>query len=113
MTHRNKLVPDFVPRRQQLEPGDEFNPKSSYYFPPSFDLDRPSLSGMKQAPIFLRQEYDNQYGVKNQNSNLCWFVYGYPKPTVTYYFNGDLIESGGRFDYSYTRNGQATLFVNK
>lgn len=42
-----------------------------------------------------------------------WFVYGYPKPKMTYYFDDMLIESGGRFDQSYTRNGQATLFINK
>lgn len=42
-----------------------------------------------------------------------WFVYGYPKPVMKYYFNDELIESGGRFDQSYTRNGQATLFINK
>lgn len=68
---------------------------------------------MAQRPVFLRQEFDCQYGVKNQGTNLFWFVYGYPKPTMSYYFNDELIESGGRFDMSYTRNGQATLFINK
>ncbi|CAG2053135.1 unnamed protein product, partial [Timema podura] len=32
---------------------------------------------------------------------------------MTYYFEDQLIEPGGRYDFSYTRNGQATLFVNK
>lgn len=62
---------------------------------------------------FLRREQDVVYGVENHNVNLMWFVYGYPKPTMTYYFNDQVIESGGRFDTSYTRNGQATLFVNR
>lgn len=62
---------------------------------------------------FLRQEYDAQYGVKSHNVNLFWFVYGYPKPKITYYFNDEPIEMGGRYDCSYTRNGQATLFINK
>lgn len=62
---------------------------------------------------FLRQEYDTQYGVKGHNVNLFWFVYGYPKPKMTFYFNDELIEMGGRYDSSYTRNGQATLFINK
>lgn len=62
---------------------------------------------------FLRREHDVIYGVKGHNVDLFWFVYGYPKPKMTYYFNNELIESGGRFDQSYTRNGQATLFVNK
>lgn len=60
------------------------------------------------------QETDKQYGVKNQNVPLYWYVYGYPKPTVKFYFNDELIETGGgRFDYSYLRNGQLTLFVNR
>lgn len=42
-----------------------------------------------------------------------WFVYGYPKPKMSYFFNGQPIESGGRYNHSYTRNGQATLFINK
>lgn len=62
---------------------------------------------------FLRQEHDTQYGVKNHNCNLFWFVYGYPKPKMSYFFNDEPIEMGGRFDSSYTRNGQATLFINK
>lgn len=62
---------------------------------------------------FLRQEDDTQYGVKNHNCNLIWFVYGYPKPKMSYFFNEEPIEMGGRYDSSYTRNGQATLFINK
>lgn len=62
---------------------------------------------------FLRREHDNTYGTKNHNVDLMWFVYGYPKPKMTYYFNDQIIEPGGRFDFSYTRNGQATLFINK
>lgn len=62
---------------------------------------------------FLRREQDLSYGTKNHNVDLMWFVYGYPKPKMSYYFNGVPIESGGRFAYSYTRNGQATLFINK
>lgn len=62
---------------------------------------------------FLHQEHDTQYGVKGHNVNLYWFVYGYPKPKMQYYFDGQLVEMGGRFDSSYTRNGQATLFINK
>lgn len=56
---------------------------------------------------------DPQYGVKGHNVSLYWFVYGYPKPKMEYYFNDEKIEIGGRYDWSYTRNGQATLFINK
>lgn len=113
ITYRAKLEPDppkFIP---YLDPGIDFRPETSPYFPKDFDIERPPHDGYAQAPKFLRQEHDTQYGIKNHNSNLFWFVYGYPKPKMTYYFNEELIESGGRYDWSYTRNGQATLFINK
>ncbi|GBP12338.1 Obscurin [Eumeta japonica] len=113
ITHREKLEPDppkFIP---YLEPGIDFRPETSPYFPKDFDIERPPHDGYAQAPRFLRQEHDSQYGVKGHNVNLFWFVYGYPKPKMTYFFNDEPIEIGGRYDWSYTRNGQATLFVNK
>ncbi|XP_022117643.2 obscurin isoform X5 [Pieris rapae] len=113
ITHRAKLEPDppkFIP---YLEPGIDFRPETSPYFPKDFDVERPPHDGYAQAPKFLRQEYDSQYGVKGHNVNLFWFVYGYPKPKMTYYFNDEPIEVGGRYDWSYTRNGQAALFINK
>lgn len=113
ITYRERLEPDppkFIP---YLEPSIDFRPQTSPYFPKDFDIERPSLDGYAQAPTFLRQEHDTQYGVKNHNSNLFWYVYGYPKPKMNYYFNDELIQSGGRYDWSYTRNGQATLFINK
>ncbi|XP_044758879.1 obscurin isoform X8 [Coccinella septempunctata] len=113
ITHREKLEPELPKWRPYLPPDVEFKPDVSPYFPRDFDIEKPPVDNMAQAPRFLRQEHDTQYGVKDQNSNLFWFVYGYPKPKVSFYFNDELIESGGRFDYSYTRNGQATLFINK
>ncbi|KAI5632857.1 immunoglobulin i-set domain-containing protein [Phthorimaea operculella] len=113
ITHRSKLEPDppkFVP---YLEAGIDFRPETSPYFPKDFDIERPPHDGYAQAPKFLRQEHDSQYGVKGHNANLFWFVYGYPKPKMTYFFNDEPIEIGGRYDWSYTRNGQATLFINK
>ncbi|XP_020711861.2 obscurin isoform X6 [Athalia rosae] len=112
-THRAKLEPDPPKFFPYLSPGIDFRPETSPYFPKDFDIEKPPHDGYAQAPKFLRQEWDTQYGVKNHNSNLFWFVYGYPKPTMQYYFNDELIESGGRYDHSYTRNGQATLFINK
>ncbi|XP_026738494.1 obscurin isoform X3 [Trichoplusia ni] len=113
ITHRSKLEPDppkFIP---YLEPGIDFRPETSPYFPRDFDIERPPHDGYAQAPRFLRQEHDSQYGVKGHNVNLFWFVYGYPKPKMTYFFNDEPIDIGGRYDWSYTRNGQATLFINK
>ncbi|CAG4950620.1 unnamed protein product [Parnassius apollo] len=113
ITHRSRLEPEppkFVP---YLEPGIDFRPETSPYFPKDFDIERPPHDGYAQAPQFLRQEHDSQYGIKGHNANLFWFVYGYPKPKMTYLFNDEPIEIGGRYDWSYTRNGQATLFINK
>ncbi|XP_067207809.1 obscurin isoform X2 [Linepithema humile] len=112
-TYRAKLEPEPPKFFPYLPPGIDFRPETSPYFPKDFDIERPPHDGYAQAPRFLRQEYDTQYGVKNHNCNLFWFVYGYPKPRMTYYFNDQLIESGGRYDQSYTRNGQATLFINR
>ncbi|XP_013175917.1 PREDICTED: muscle M-line assembly protein unc-89-like isoform X4 [Papilio xuthus] len=113
VTQRARLEPEppkFVP---YLEPGIDFRPETSPYFPRDFDIERPPHDGHAQAPRFLRQEHDAQYGVKGHNADLFWFVYGYPKPKMTYFFNDEPIEIGGRYDWSYTRNGQATLFINK
>ncbi|XP_043277218.1 obscurin isoform X4 [Venturia canescens] len=113
-TYRAKLEPDPPKFHPYLPPGIDFRPETSPYFPKDFDIERPPHDGYAQVPRFLRQEFDTQYGVKNHNCNLFWFVYGYPKPKMTYYFNNELIESGGgRYDQTYTRNGQATLFINK
>ncbi|KAL7294623.1 hypothetical protein TKK_0011927 [Trichogramma kaykai] len=112
-TYRAKLEPEPPKFYPYLPPGIDFRPETSPYFPKDFDIERPPHDNYAQAPRFLRQECDTQYGVKNQNSKLFWFVYGYPKPKMKYYFNGKPIESGGRYDYTYTRNGQATLFINK
>jgi len=32
---------------------------------------------------FLLREQDISYGVKDHNTELMWFVYGYPKPKMT------------------------------
>ncbi|PNF42104.1 Obscurin [Cryptotermes secundus] len=113
VTFREKLEPDPPKFFPYLQPGIDFRPETSPYFPKDFDIEKPPHDGYAQAPRFLRQEHDTQYGVKNHNCNLFWFVYGYPKPKMTYYFNDELIETGGRYDTSYTRNGQATLFINR
>uniref|UniRef100_A0A1A9ZZH6 Obscurin n=1 Tax=Glossina pallidipes TaxID=7398 RepID=A0A1A9ZZH6_GLOPL len=112
-TYRSKLVPEPPKTYTYLSPGVDFRPETSPYFPKDFDIECPPHDGLAQAPQFLRRERDVTYGVKGHNTELMWFVYGYPKPRMTYYFDDMLIEPGGRFDFSYTRNGQATLFINK
>ncbi|XP_030557678.1 obscurin isoform X1 [Drosophila novamexicana] len=111
-TFRHNLIPDPPKTYTYLPPGTDFRPDTSPYFPKDFDIERPPHDGLAQPPQFLLRENDISYGVKGHNTELMWFVYGYPKPKMTYYFNNIQIESGGRFDQSYTRNGQATLFIN-
>ncbi|XP_029346662.1 obscurin isoform X6 [Acyrthosiphon pisum] len=113
LTYREKLEPEPPKFTPYLPIGTDFKPESSPYFPRDFDIERPPHDNYAQAPRFLHQEHDTQYGVKGHNANLYWFVYGYPKPKMQYYFDSQLIEMGGRYDSSYTRNGQATLFINK
>ncbi|KAG4067668.1 hypothetical protein HA402_005440 [Bradysia odoriphaga] len=112
-TYRQKLEPTLPTVYPYLDSSIDFRPETSPYFPKDFDIEKPPHDGYSQAPQFLRREQDVTYGTKNHNVDLMWFVYGYPKPTMTYYFNDQVIEPGGRFSFSYTRNGQATLFVNK
>ncbi|KAF5286087.1 hypothetical protein FQA39_LY16433 [Lamprigera yunnana] len=112
-TFRQKIEPALLRPNSYLSSGTPFHPDTSSYFPHDFDIERPLHGNMSQAPRFLRQEHPTQYSCKNHNTNLFWYVYGYPKPKVEFFFNDESIQSGGRFDMSYTRNGQATLFINK
>ncbi|KAK7869432.1 hypothetical protein R5R35_008161 [Gryllus longicercus] len=112
-TYRERLEPEPPKFFPYLAPGIDFRPETSPYFPKDFDIEKPPHDGYAQAPRFLRQEHDAQYGIKNHNCNLFWFVYGYPKPKMQYFFNDEPIEMGGCYDCSYTRNGQATLFINR
>ncbi|XP_035904935.1 obscurin isoform X5 [Anopheles stephensi] len=112
-TYRQKLEPEPPVFYPYLGPGRDFRPDTSSFYPRDFDVERPGHRHQAQAPEFLRQERPVQYGTKNHNVSLFWFVYGYPKPTMTYYFNDQIIEAGGRYSFSYTRNGQATLFINR
>ncbi|KAG5678438.1 hypothetical protein PVAND_008111 [Polypedilum vanderplanki] len=112
-TYRSKLEPDAPRIHAYLPKGLDFRPEIPSYLPKDFDIEKPAHDGYAVPPQFLRQEDPCQYGIKNHNVNLFWFVYGYPKPTIKYYFNDEPIECGGRFAWSYTRNGQATLFINK
>ncbi|XP_052897549.1 obscurin [Anopheles moucheti] len=112
-TYRQKLEPEPPVFYPYLGPGRDFRPDTSSFYPRDFDVERPGHRHQAQVPEFLRQEKPVQYGTKNHNVSLFWFVYGYPKPTMTYYFNDQIIEAGGRYSFSYTRNGQATLFINR
>lgn len=113
-TYRQKLEPEPPHVYPYLRKGADFRPDiPDHFFPRDFDIEKPDKDGFAQPPKFLRQEHEKQYGVKGHSVDLFWYVYGYPKPQMTYYYNDEPIQTGGRFDSSYTRNGQATLFINK
>ncbi|XP_055536220.1 obscurin isoform X6 [Wyeomyia smithii] len=114
-SYRQKLEPMAPVFYPYLGPGRDFRPDTSPLYPRNFDVERATRHDQRTGipPEFLRQEFPAQYGTKNHNVSLFWFVYGYPKPTMTYYFNEQKIEAGGRYCFSYTRNGQATLFINR
>ncbi|XP_055610566.1 obscurin isoform X4 [Uranotaenia lowii] len=114
-TYRQKLEPEAPVFYPYLGPGRDYRPDTSPHYPRGFDVEKPTHRDQRTGipPEFLRQEYPVQFGTKNHNVSLFWFVYGYPKPTMTYYFNDQKIEAGGRYCFSYTRNGQATLFINR
>ncbi|XP_037951991.1 obscurin isoform X2 [Teleopsis dalmanni] len=112
-TYKDKLFSDIPKIYSYMPSGSDFRPHTSPYLPKDFDIERPPHGKLAHPPEFIRRENDICYGVKGHNTELSWFVYGYPKPKMTYYFHEEPIESGGRFGSSYTRNGQATLFINK
>uniref|UniRef100_T1IIA6 Muscle M-line assembly protein unc-89 n=1 Tax=Strigamia maritima TaxID=126957 RepID=T1IIA6_STRMM len=103
------------PRMLPFIPSEfDFRPETSPYFPKDYDFDKPIHEQYAHAPRFLRQETDAQYGTRNQPSSIHWFVYGYPVPTISWYFNDEKIELLGRYESSFTsRNGQANLYINR
>lgn len=110
---RQKLEPEPPSFHPYLPPGTNFNLEKSQYFPKDFDIERPLHGNMNQPPVFLMKDDERQYGVKNHNVNMFWFVYGYPKPKISYTFKDEPIVMGDRYNHSYTRNGQATLFITR
>jgi len=79
--------------------------------PKSYDLTSPPHEGYFHAPRFLNTDPDPQYGILGHGANIHWFVYGYPKPTVKFYFNG--VDIGSQLQHTYLDNGQITLFIQK
>ncbi|KAG1714523.1 Muscle M-line assembly protein unc-89 [Nymphon striatum] len=76
-----------------------------------YEIEHMSPDKMAAAPRFVRKEEDDMYGIRNHPVSIEFWVYGYPQPECTWYFNGDKIDIGIRHDKVQDRNGQITLYV--
>lgn len=112
-TNRSKIVAPAGAIYPYLVPGIDFRPKIPTGLPKDFDIERPPHDRLAQAPVFLKNDYPVQYGIRDHNTKISWFVYGYPKPTIEYYYKGNKIDPTGHYSHSYTRNGEATLFLKR
>uniref|UniRef100_A0A336KYA7 CSON000839 protein n=1 Tax=Culicoides sonorensis TaxID=179676 RepID=A0A336KYA7_CULSO len=90
-THRQKVIPPATNLYAYGTPGIDFRPKIPPSLPKDFDIERPPHDKLQQPPVFL---------------------IGYPKPSVTFFKRGEPLVMGGKYNYTYTRNGQVTLFIN-
>lgn len=69
---RERLNPERPRWEPYLPAGTPFHPDKSFYFPRDFDLERPPREGYAQAPRFLNQEHDTQYG--EWKSNVLLYI---------------------------------------
>ena len=86
---------------------------SRFRFPRGFDIYKEPFEGYSHRPKFLRQEELSQYAVKNSCPDVTWNLYGYPMPEVSFKFEGNDIEMGDKYSFSYIRNGVVSLQVCK
>lgn len=77
--------------------------------PRSYDLSRPPHEGYTHAPRFLNREHDYQYGQLGHPASLYFSVYGYPKPTLKFFKDGQEFNP----QYTYLDNGLITVFLNR
>lgn len=53
------------------------------------------------------------YGIKGRPVSIEFWVYGYPEPTCSWYFNNTKLETGGKYDFLQDRNGQVIIFITR
>ena len=82
------------------------------FFAAKTEFNQSLLNTSTCRPKFLRQEEVTQYGVKNSCPSITWNLYGFPMPEVYFKFEGNDIEMGDKYSFSYSRNGVAALQVN-
>ncbi|KPM11840.1 unc-89-like protein 3 [Sarcoptes scabiei] len=67
---------------------------------------------MAAAPVFVREEENSMYGIKGQPTTIEFWVYGFPEPEITWFFNDKKIEGSENFKFLKDRNGRTCLFIN-
>lgn len=89
----------------------KFDWKPTPWTPPSgdYDLNRPPHPGFTHAPKFLNKNTE-QYGVPGAGLGVEWWLYGYPKPSVTFFFNGEEISNT---DHVFENNGRVVLYIDR
>ena len=80
----------------------------------TYDLSRPSHDDYTHAPRFLGQDTDVQYFEKGINGSLRWWVYGYPKPTISILNlkNNEEIPLEG-YNFTYKDSGEIVYFIKR
>lgn len=99
--HRSKLAE----QDDKDRPAKEFQPKDINL---GHDLDKDGC-----APYFVRKEEEVMFGVKGRPVSIEFWVYGLPHPECTWFFKGEKVESGGRYEKIQDRNGQVLLCINR
>jgi hypothetical protein len=111
VAHRSQMAEDIKPRELFAGEKEAFDVNQSIRFPKGFDIYKEPYEGYSHRPRFLKQEEITQYGVKNSCPEITWNLYGFPMPEISFKFEGQDIELGDKYSFTYTRNGVASLQV--
>merc|ERR1719175_302153 len=113
VAHRSNFSANQMSGDLFLAPGEPFDLNASIKFPKGFDIYKEPYEGYTHRPHFLKQEEVTQYAVKNSCPEVCWNLYGFPMPSVSFKFEGKDIEiDGDKYTMNYTRNGVVKLQIN-
>ncbi|XP_035206378.1 obscurin-like isoform X2 [Stegodyphus dumicola] len=95
--HRSRLY-------RPLSPAD--------FAPKDYELEHLKFAKYAAAPRFLRQEEDSTYAIRGHPARIEFWVYGYPQPKITWYFNNTPVQTE-KYDFLEDRNGQVILFITR
>jgi len=113
VAHRSNFSANQGPRQLFLKPGQPFDLNASTKFPMGFDIYKEPYEGYTHRPHFLKQDEVTQFAVRNSCPEVCWNLYGFPMPSVSFKFEGKDIEiDGDKYTMNYTRNGVVKLQIN-
>ncbi|ODM95048.1 Muscle M-line assembly protein unc-89 [Orchesella cincta] len=67
------------------------------------------ITNSTRTPPVPEQRAETQYGIRNTPASVQFAVYGYPKPTLSFRFNGAPVT----LNHTYTDNGIVTIYLNE